>query len=198
MHLNMFGLSHLYLLLKAVATRDHLMQMHHRSRFHLQSQNKRKSCEDSFWRIFSYLILYVQNENRHFSRVRFIELTLIYGKKSREKKEKEKRGMRRIVTEAERRLNGARHASESVREMAARALTLAFVLLVGVAVSRACLVEATTDSRQKQWYRKADEDVRAWPEMFSVDQDTKKEMIIGSVTENPWGTLCTSIDECLA
>ena len=32
--------------------------------------------------------------------------------------------------------------------------------------------------------------------MFSVDQQTKKEIIIGAATENPWGTLCNSIAEC--
>ena len=41
-----------------------------------------------------------------------------------------------------------------------------------------------------------DKDRRSWPELFSVDQDTRKEMIIGVVTENPWGTLCNSISEC--
>jgi len=53
-------------------------------------------------------------------------------------------------------------------------------------------------SRQEllEWFRAADADKLAWPEMFSVDQDTKKEVVIGVVTENPWGTLCNSIAEC--
>lgn len=41
-----------------------------------------------------------------------------------------------------------------------------------------------------------DADVQGWTEMFSVDQQTKKEIIIGAAAENPWGTLCNSIAEC--
>ena len=41
-----------------------------------------------------------------------------------------------------------------------------------------------------------DKDRREWPEMFSVDQATKKEMIIGGVAQNPWKTLCNSVAEC--
>ncbi|WZN59653.1 hypothetical protein HKI87_02g11790 [Chloropicon roscoffensis] len=49
---------------------------------------------------------------------------------------------------------------------------------------------------QLEWFRSADADVQGWTEMFSVDQQTKKEIIIGAAAENPWGTLCNSIAEC--
>merc|ERR1712157_561439 len=59
------------------------------------------------------------------------------------------------------------------------------------------LQSSFTREKKLEWFRLADLDRQGWPEMFSVDQDTKKEITIGGVTENPWGTLCTSVAECL-
>lgn len=36
-----------------------------------------------------------------------------------------------------------------------------------------------------------------WPEPFNVDQETMKEMIPGAVAENPLGTLCSSVSDCI-
>ncbi|QDZ19259.1 hypothetical protein HOP50_02g17740 [Chloropicon primus] len=91
------------------------------------------------------------------------------------------------------------------RELAALALLAALIAMLPGGSSgeshgplrRRTLQSSFTREKKLEWFRLADLDRQGWPEMFSVDQDTKKEIIIGGVTENPWGTLCTSVAECL-